>query len=72
MIYELTGDDMMLCPAALVSMVTAAAAVIAEGRSADELALLGAVFTQLGDTITTISIQKGLIEQKRGNDHGVS
>ena len=38
--------------------VTAAAVALSHGLSADETALLGAVFTQLGDTLTTISVVK--------------
>ena len=54
----------MRCLSALPATVTAAAIAISEGRDADELALLGAVFTQLGDTITTIAAQKSLCEAK--------
>ena len=31
---------------------------IAEGRNADEIALIGAALTQLGDTLATIAVQK--------------
>ncbi|MCL2488088.1 MAG: hypothetical protein FWE80_05325 [Oscillospiraceae bacterium] len=46
-----------------VGSVTAAALALAKGRTADETALLGAVLTQLGDTLTTISIQKDIAEK---------
>jgi hypothetical protein len=36
--------------------VTAAAIALANGLSSNELALMGAVFTQLGDTLTTMSV----------------
>ncbi|MCL1807974.1 MAG: hypothetical protein FWG31_09775 [Oscillospiraceae bacterium] len=36
--------------------VTAAAIALSNGLEPDETALLGSVFTQLGDTLTTISI----------------
>ena len=44
-----------MCPQSLVASVTALAAIIEEGRSDDELALLAAVFTQLGDTLATLA-----------------
>jgi hypothetical protein len=36
--------------------VTAAAIALSKGLKSDEIALLGAVFTQLGDTLSTISV----------------
>lgn len=54
----------MICPNTLVASVTAAAVVLAEGKTPDEISLLGSVFTQLGDTLTTLSTQKSLIEAK--------
>ena len=47
-----------MCPNALITAITAAAAAIAEGRDPDEIAAIGAVFTQLGDTLATIAVQK--------------
>ena len=44
----------MPCPDTLPAAVGALAAAIAEGRSDDELALLSALFVQLGDSLTTI------------------
>ena len=58
----------MTCPNTLVAAVTAAAIALSEGRSADELSLLGALFTQLGDTLTTISIQKSIAEPQCNNE----
>ena len=52
-------------PIALAASVTALAIAIADGKDPDELSVMGAVFTQLGDTLTTISIQKGLNEAKK-------
>ena len=46
---EQTGG---LCPAAAISAVAAA---IAEGRNTKEIALLAAMFVQLGDTLETIA-----------------
>lgn len=54
----------MVCPGTLVTTVTAAAIAMAEGRSTDEIDLLGSVFTQLGDTLATISAQRSAIEAK--------
>lgn len=54
--------------------VTAAALAIADGKSVEELAVLGSVFMQLGDTISTVGAQKALIEdingKKCGNENG--
>ena len=52
----------MLSPEQLVAWISTAALQMAQGRSADELSLLGGVFTQLGDTLTTMSIQKSAVE----------
>ncbi|MCL1873602.1 MAG: hypothetical protein FWF85_05750 [Clostridiales bacterium] len=54
--------DFMLSPAGLAASVTALAIVLTEGRSSTEMGILGAIFTQLGDTITTMSLQKALLE----------
>lgn len=54
-----------MCPNSLAAAVTALAAAMAEGRCADEISLLGAVFAQLGDTLTTMAIQKELCEKCR-------
>ena len=50
---------------ATVTAVTAFALAIAEGRSQEELALLAAVFSQLGDTLNTIAAQNELQETER-------
>lgn len=47
-----------MCPNTLAAGITAIAAAIAEGRNADEIALIGAALTQLGDTLATIAVQK--------------
>jgi len=47
-----------------VTSITALAIAIAEGKDADEIGLLGAIFTQIGDTLTTISVQKQFNETK--------
>lgn len=48
----------------LTTAITAAANTLACGKTPDEIGLLGAVFSQLGDTLTTISLQKSLCEGK--------
>lgn len=52
----------MLSPNCLVSAITAAAIAIAKDKSNDELEILAAVFTQLGDTIATIVTQREICE----------
>ena len=54
----------MLSPEQLATWVHAAALELSRGKSAAQLAVLGSVFTQLGDTLTTISAQKSIIEAK--------
>ena len=52
----LRGSDLVCgngsCTAAAV---TAAAVALSQGRSNEEISLLGAIFTQLGDTLITIA-----------------
>ena len=47
-----------LCPSPLTAGITAVAAAIADGRDPDEISLIGAVLTQLGDTLATMALQK--------------
>ena len=53
-------------PTQLAAGITALAAVLAEGKSPDEIALLGVAFAQLGDTLATISLQKAICEKCAG------
>ena len=48
----------------LTAAITMLANSIACGKSADEITLIGTVFTQLGDTLQTIAAQKNLCESK--------
>ena len=48
----------------LTSSITALANAIACQISDDKLDLLAAVFTQLGDTLATISVQRDICEKK--------
>ena len=44
----------MSCQDALPAAVSAAAAAMAQGKSDEELALLAAIFTQFGDSLTML------------------
>lgn len=57
----------MLAPEAIITTVTALATAIAQGRDNDEIALLGTVFSQLGDTLATLSAAKDIIKNKTEN-----
>ena len=50
-------------PEELVVWVSIAALRLAEGKSSDELSVLGAVFTQLGDTLATMAARMELLEE---------
>lgn len=52
------GVILMMCPNELVTSITALAVAIAEEKSEEEISLLAALFTQLGDTLATIAVQK--------------
>ena len=58
----------------LTASVTALANTIACSLSEEELTLLGVILTQLGDTLTTIAVQKELLcraqpEKSLSGDH---
>ena len=48
----------------LTAAVTAAANALSCGRTADEISLLAAVLTQLGDTLAVIAAQMTLCREK--------
>lgn len=50
-------------PCELTASVTAIANAIACNLTVDEIDLLGAVFTQLGDTLSTIAAQKNICQR---------
>lgn len=52
----------MLCPEELATVTTAAAISLAQGRSTEEVGILSAVFTQIGDVLATIAAQKAALE----------
>lgn len=47
-------------PCALTAEVTAIANVLASGLSDEKLELVAAIFTQLGDTLATIAVQRSI------------
>lgn len=57
----------MMCPAELVTAITAAAIALAEGRSAEDTAWLGVMLVHLGETLTTLSFQQSRLEQQNGS-----
>ena len=57
--HKLYRGDIM-CPNQLITTITALAAAMAEGKSVDEIELLAAIFSQLGDTLDTIAAQKSI------------
>ena len=52
-------------PCELTASITAEANAIARDLSNEELELLGAVLTQLADTLYTISAQRALCEKSK-------
>ena len=48
----------------LTASITALANAIACKMTNEELTLLGVILTQLGDTITTIAVQREICEKK--------
>lgn len=53
----------MICGESAAAGITALAAAISKGRSAEEIGVLGVLFTQLGDTLETISVFRAKQEQ---------
>ncbi|BCJ95977.1 hypothetical protein acsn021_35460 [Anaerocolumna cellulosilytica] len=52
----------------LVTFVTAVACTMSQCYSEDELAVIAAVFTQLGDTLTTILAQEQLCSDDKASN----
>lgn len=52
-------------PCELTDSVTALANALACRLNDEELGLLGAVLTQLGDTLTTIAVQRGICASRK-------
>lgn len=55
-------------PCSLTVAITAAANVIAGQLSDDELSIVGAAFSQLGDTLTTIATQRSVCGNTDGRN----
>lgn len=51
-----------MCNGELAAAITTLAVVLAKDKSTNEIELLAAVLTQLGDTLATIAAQKALCE----------
>ena len=51
-------------PCELTASITAVANALACKLTDDEVTLLGAVLTQLGDTLTTVATQRGICSGK--------
>lgn len=52
----------MLRPEELAAVTTAAAIGLAKGRSTEEIGILSAVFSQMGEVLATIAVQQQAIE----------
>ena len=52
----------MLAPEAMPAAVGALASAIAQGMSANDLALLSAIFSQLGDSLAVIAAAQAMSE----------
>lgn len=60
-----------MSPCELTASITAFANMFASKFNNDELAVWGTIFTQLGDTLATIAVQRDFIEKscKLKNEH---
>ena len=54
----------MANPNLTVMSITALAIAIAEGKDEDDIELLASIFSQLGDTLATIALQKDAAKPK--------
>lgn len=52
----------------LAMFVSSLACCIAQDRPAEEIALLSSIFSQLGDTLNTISAQEALCGSQKDDD----
>ena len=59
-----------MTPLQLTSLIAVIANFIAnEVTDDDSLGLIGAAFTQLGDTLTTIALQRAICEKSQSGDN---
>ena len=54
----------MLSPEQLLVAIDAMALALAQGKSADQLNVMGCALNQLGDALATMGAQKGVIEKQ--------
>lgn len=64
------GGDAFVNSCELTTLVTAIANSLSSKLSVNELTLLGAVLSQLGDTLTTIATQKSICEKYENKSDG--
>lgn len=62
---EWCGGERLVNPCELTASVTALANALACRLNDEELGLLGAVLTQLGDTLATIAVQRGICASRK-------
>ncbi|MDO4283415.1 MAG: hypothetical protein Q4D02_07235 [Clostridia bacterium] len=53
----------------IVSLISAISCAIAKGRTTDELNILSAIFTQIGDSLTTIAVTRTTSNTTDNNIH---
>ena len=63
--YIFEKGGMRMNPNERIVSITALAALIASRLDDGELGLAAAIFTQLGDTLATIAVQRGLNEEAK-------
>jgi len=54
---------LMICAEELIVLISTIAIALAKDLSTEQIDILSAVFVQLGDTLATISLQRGIIEE---------
>lgn len=54
-----------MCPQGFLYTITALASAIAENYTDEETALLGAIFSQLGDTLSTVAAKNAMCAAKQ-------
>ncbi len=55
----------------LIALITAVACAISKNCSEDDISILAAVFTQLGDTLATILVKRELQEKNSENQNTI-
>lgn len=58
------GDDIMN-PCEITALVTAFSNILAQNLTENELNLISAIFSQIGDTLDTIAAQKALCSSNK-------